>query len=191
LATPSIKNRPTLETDRLVLRPFELSDAQRVQLLAGDRAIAATTALIPHPYEDGMAEQWIGAHQERFEKDEGVDFAITLKSNRELIGAIGLGLRRNDEYGILGYWIGKPYWGSGYCTEAARAVLQYAFGELQMNRVYAHHLQHNPASGRVMQKIGMQHEGHLRQHAKKWGEFLDVEAYGILRSEFSLPREVC
>jgi len=161
-----------------------------VQLLAGDRAIAATTALIPHPYEDGMAEQWIGTHQERFEKGEGVEFAIALKTNRELVGAIGLGLHWKDEYAILGYWIGKPYWSNGYCTEAARAVLQYAFDELRLNRVYAHHLRHNPASGRVMQKIGMLHEGRLRQHVKKWGEFLDVEVYGILRSEFLTPHKL-
>ncbi len=187
LETSSVKKRPTLESERLVLRPFDLSDAPRVQLLAGDRAVAATTKNIPHPYEDGMAETWIGGHQERFEKGQLVNFAIVLKHGGELIGAIGLGLSLAQENAELGYWIGKPYWGRGYCTEAARAVLRYAFTELRLNRVHAHHWSNNPASGRVMQKIGMRHEGHLRQHAKKWGEFLDVEAYGILRSEHAAP----
>jgi RimJ/RimL family protein N-acetyltransferase len=171
-----------------VLRPFELSDAPRVQLLAGDKAIAATTTSIPHPYEDGMAEKWIGSHPEGFEKGEQVAFAITLKENGELIGAIGLGLNLDQERAELGYWIGKPYWGRGYCTEAARAVLRHAFTELRLNRVHAHHFSHNPASGRVMQKLGMQHEGCHRQDVKKWGQFIDSEFYGILRSEFELPR---
>jgi RimJ/RimL family protein N-acetyltransferase len=167
----------------LVLRPFELSDSPRVQFLAGDRAIAATTLIVPHPYEDGMAEQWIGAHQERFERGQEVVFAITRKDGGEVIGAIGLTLNLAQEIAVLGYWIGKAYWGCGYCTEAGRAVLRYAFGQLHLHRVHARHLTHNPASGRVMQKLGMRHEGRLRQHVKKWDEFFDVEVYGILRSE--------
>ena len=188
MATPSTKKRPTLETERLVLRPFELSDAPRVKLLAGDRDIAAMTLNVPHPYEDGMAEKWIGAHQERFDKGEEVVLAVTLRESGELIGAIGLILKRDHDKAELGYWIGKPYWGRGFCTEAARAVLRYAFTELGLNRVHAYHFHHNPASGRVLQKIGMTHEGLLRQHVKKWGQFIDNELYSILRSEFENTR---
>lgn len=187
METSSPKSRPTLETNRLVLRPFNLSDAPRVQLLAGDRAVAATTKNIPHPYEDGIAEQWIGAHQERFERDQEVVFAIARKDGGELIGAIGLVLNLLQDNAELGYWIGKAYWGRGYCTEAGYAVLRYAFAELRLHRVHARHLSHNPASGRVMQKLGMRHEGQLRQHAKKWDEFFDVEIYGILRPEPATP----
>ena len=184
MATPSTKQRPTLETQRLLLRPFELSDAPRVQLLAGDRDVAKTTLAIGHPYEISSAENWIATHQDGFEKGTQVVFAITLKNDRELIGCISLGLNLDQEIAELGYWIGKPYWSRGYCTEAAHAVLRCGFATLQLNRVQAHHFSHNPASGRVMQKAGMRHEGHLRRHVKKWGEFYDVEAYGILRSEF-------
>ncbi len=172
-----------------MLRPFELSDAPRVQLLAGDKAIAATTLNIPHPYEDGMAEHWIGSHQECFEKNIEVVFAITLKGSDELIGAIGLTLNLDHESAELGYWVGKPFWGRGYCTEAAQAVFHYAFTELRLNRVHARHFSHNPASGRVIQKAGMQHEGHFRQNVRKWERFIDTEFYGILRSEFELPRK--
>ena len=188
MATPSKKKRPSLETERLVLRPFELSDATRVKLLAGDPDIAATTLSVPHPYEDGMAEKWIGSHQGLFEKGEQVVFAIALKSSGKLIGAIGLILKPEHEKAELGYWIGKPYWGRGYCTEAARAVLRYAFTKGGLNRVHAYHFHHNPASGRVMQKIGMKHEGRLRQHVKKQGQFVDNELYSILRSEFDSTR---
>jgi RimJ/RimL family protein N-acetyltransferase len=185
LETSSPKSRPTLETERLVLRPFDPGDASRVQLLAGDRAVAATTKNIPHPYEDGMAEQWIGTHQDRFEKGQEIVFAITRKGGGELIGAIGLVLNLAQQNAEMGYWIGRPYWGCGYCTEAGRAVLRYAFAELHLHRVHAHHMSHNPASGRVMQKLGMRHEGRLREHVKKWDKFYDVDAYGALGSEIA------
>lgn len=153
-------------------------------LLAGDRDVAKTTMALGHPYELSSAESWIASHPEAFETGKHVVFAITLRDNHELIGAMGLVLNLDQEKAELGYWIGKPYWSRGYCTEAARAVLHFAFTEFRLNRVHAHHFTHNPASGRVLQKVGMRHEGHLRQHVKKWGEFSDVEAYGILQAEF-------
>lgn len=85
-----MKERPTLDTVRLRLRPFTLADAPDVQRLAGERAIADTTANIPHPYLDGMAEQWITTHQGRFEAGELVNVAITRRDGNILIGAIGL-----------------------------------------------------------------------------------------------------
>jgi RimJ/RimL family protein N-acetyltransferase len=177
--------RPTLETERLILRPFTLADAAEVKRLAGDRDIASTTITIPHPYEDGMAEEWIGSQQERFDKGEAVPFAITHGEQGYLIGSIGLQIAKELDRADLGYWIGKPYWNQGYCTEAAQAVVRYGFEVLGLHRISASHITRNPASGRIMQKIGMKHEGHLREHSKKWGNYDDVEIYGILRSEYS------
>ncbi|UCE04405.1 MAG: GNAT family N-acetyltransferase [bacterium] len=174
-----------LQTNRLILRLFTLEDAPAVQRLAGEKDIAATTLHIPHPYEDGMAEEWIGKHQEEYEKGEQVTFAIVHREEKYLVGAIGLsGIREEHERAEIGYWIGKPYWNQDYCTEAVKAVLQYSFDVLKLNRVYARHFKRNPASGRVMQKVGMKYEGCLRQHFKKWGNFEDSEMYGILREEF-------
>ena len=96
-----MKLRPTLRTDRLVLRPFALSDASEVQRLAGDEAVASTTSNVPHPYEDGMAEAWIGTHQGRFEKGELVNFAITLAEDGLLVGAIGLIIRADNDRAAL------------------------------------------------------------------------------------------
>lgn len=176
--------RPTLETDRLTLRPFTLDDAPRVQALAGDRAIADTTLHIPHPYAEGAAEAWIGTHASEFQAGKSVVFAVAVRDTDALVGAIGLTLNSNDARAEMGYWIGKPYWNRGYATEAAHAVLDYAFNELELNRVHASYLSRNPASGRVMEKLGMQHEGRLRQHIRKWDVFEDLEVRGILRSEF-------
>ena len=175
--------QPTLTSDRLLLRPFTLADAPVVQRLAGDRDIASTTLNIPHPYEDGMAETWIGGHQERFDKGELASFAVVLRDGT-LIGAIGLHIDQQHERAELGYWIGKPYWGQGYCTEAGRAVVHYGLETLGLNRIQARHLARNPASGRVMQKIGMRYEGYLRQHVIKWGVLEDIELYAILKSEY-------
>jgi ribosomal-protein-alanine N-acetyltransferase len=180
--------QPTLETIRLILRPFDLSDASRVQLLAGDEAIASTTLNIPNPYEDGVAEAWIATHQKGFENGELVNFAIILRTTNELIGTIGLVIQQEHNRAELGYWIGKPYWNQGYCTEAAWEVIRYGFERLSLNRVHAMHLSRNPASGKVMRKIWMRHEGTRRKHILKWGIFEDVELYGILREEFEQHR---
>ena len=179
-----MKERPQLSVERLILRPFEMNDAADVQRLAGDRAVADTTLNIPHPYEDGAAEQWIGTHQPKFEAGELANFAITLRRDGELAGAIGLVINRRFDRAELGYWIGRPFWGRGLCTEAGRAVLEYGFTELDLNRIHASHLSRNPASGRVMEKLGMRREGILRQHAKKWDRYEDLAVYGLLTSEW-------
>ncbi|MFB2772525.1 GNAT family N-acetyltransferase, partial [Pelatocladus sp. BLCC-F211] len=101
-----------------------------------------------------------------------------------LCGAIGLGINQKHNHAELGYWIGKPFWGNGYCTEAAQEVLRYGFEKLGLHRICASHFAHNPTSGRVMQKIGMTYEGCRRQHTLKWGEYIDVMEYGILKSEW-------
>ena len=179
-----MSHQPTLATERLLLRPFNLTDAPEVQRLAGDRAIADTTLNIPHPYEAGMAEAWIAKHAKNFAEGIEITFAITRKSDGALIGAISLMRLTPAHQAELGYWIGKPFWTQGFCTEAANAVLRYAFTELSLVRVHARYLGRNPASGRVMQKLSMKYEGCRRQHAKKWGKFEDLELYGILQHEW-------
>ena len=77
--------QPTLETARLLLRPFRTADADRVQRLAGDRAVADTTLNVPHPYEDGMAEKWISNHRDWFDRREQAIFAIVLRAEDTLI----------------------------------------------------------------------------------------------------------
>ena len=179
-----MKIPPTLQTPRLILRPFELTDAPEVQKLAGAREIASVTLNIPHPYEDGMAEEWINTHQEKFEQGRLVNFAIAEKDTTRLYGAIGLGIDSQNYNAELGYWIGVPYWGQGYCTEAAKATVAYGFENVGLHRIRSSHFRRNPASGRVMQKIGMICEGCLRQDVNKWGVFEDLILYGILATEW-------
>ena len=173
--------QPILHTRRLILRLFNLADAADVQRLAGAYEIAATTLTIPHPYEDGMAETWINTHPAQLADGTGIVYAITLRETGALCGTVGLTIKTEHQRAELGYWLGVPYWGRGYCTEAAETLLDYGFRTLELHRILAVHLTRNPASGRVMQKIGMRHEGTLREHIRKWGVFETIECYAILR----------
>lgn len=174
---------PTLYTERLILRPHTIWDADDLQKLINDQYIASTTFNLPYPYGLEDAIEWLAKREEDYKETGSPQFAITFK-NEEFIGGIGLRVNKQHENGEIGYWIGKPYWGKGYCTEAAYAVVKYGFDVLNLNRIHATHMTRNPASGRVMQKIGMKQEGHLRQDRKKWDKFEDMELYSILKSEY-------
>ena len=130
-----------------------------------------------------MAEKWINTHQEEFEKGRSLDLAIVIQKTAQLCGAIRLHINSNYNHAELGYWLGVPYWKVN-CTEAASKAITYGFENLNLHRIYASHLTRNPASGRVMQKVGMIREGCLRQHIKHWGIYEDRAIYGILATEW-------
>ena len=176
---------PLIKSKRLTLRFFTLEDAPFVQKLAGEKEIAYNTLNIPYPYPDGAAEEWIATHHQFFKDRKQVNFAIERSDTKELIGVISImDIHPTFRHAEMGYWIGKPYWNNGYCTEAGHAVLTYAFAVLKLNRIYSNHFSRNPASGRVMLKLGMKHEGCLRQHVWKWDKYENLECYGILKSEY-------
>lgn len=183
---------PILNTERLTLRAFELSDAAEVQRMAGSAKIAATTATIPHPYLDGMAEDWISKHQQWFDQGISVDFAIEIKSTQtstsiptpKLIGNISLMLNKTNHRAEIGYWIGEEFWNKGYCTEAMKEVIKYAFTVRAMNKITCRHIATNPASGKVMIKSGLVQEGYLKHDIHKNGHYFDTLVYGLLKSDW-------
>lgn len=179
---------PTLRTARLVLRPLQPTDALDVQRLAGDKDVAAGTLSIPHPYEEGMAQDWIARMGRERSEGTGVTFAIEDANNGAFMGAIGLHLTLPHRHALLGYWLGRPYWNRGFATEAVQAVLAFGFGELAVHRIYAGHFSVNRASGRVLQKAGLRYEGRMRHHYHRFGRFLDVEWYGILKEDWEPSR---
>ena len=174
----------TIQTTRLVLRPLEFSDCPAIQLLAGDRDVSATTRDIEHPYEDGMAEKWVSSCQWQSRSGNLVHFAITLANDATFIGAITLHLDPVGKQAELSYWVGKPFWNQGYATEAVESVLRHGLTKLGLDRVYGAHFTRNPASGRVMQKAGMCHEGFLTSHTEKWGKLEDLELYAVSKERF-------
>ncbi len=150
--------QPLLKSPRLLLRPFTFGDAKRVQGLAGDKRIADMTAALPHPYLDGMAEEWIGGHVAAWSERTSLSYAIILRETQTLIGAISFVAIRQSE-AEFGYWIGVPYWGCGYCTEAAAALIDFGFNTLGLTKQFARHLPENVASARVIVKNGLHYIG--------------------------------
>jgi [ribosomal protein S5]-alanine N-acetyltransferase len=176
-------NQPSLQTARLFLRQFCLQDVVDLVRLAGDRQVAATTLRIPHPYREQDAIDFVSSCRPDFELGFGPRFAITIRD--ELCGAVGLHVERTHNHAELGYWIGVPYWGRGYATEAAAAVIRYGFDTLDLHRIHASVFAGNSASARVLLKVGMRLEGRLRGHVCKWEKFYDLECYGMLRSDWT------
>jgi len=176
-----MKHQDSIETRRLILRPLAIADAARVQTLAGNSQIAAMTENIPHPYEQGMAEIWINSLHAGWEAQNQAGFAFCLKENQDLIGCCGLNIVKKHKRASLGYWVGIDYWGNGYCTEAAAAVIEFGFSRLHLHRIEAQHLSKNPASGAVMKKIGMQHEATMLDYVYKENSHHNMEQYSILR----------
>jgi RimJ/RimL family protein N-acetyltransferase len=175
---------PTLNTHRLILRPYTLADAPDSQRLAGNRLIAATTTTIPHPYPDGAAEAWIATHAQLIAEKRAMPFAVTLKESGEFIGNASLiDISLIHKRAELAYWIGVDYWSQGYCTEAAQALMTYAHDVLGITRIVARCHAKNVASARVMEKCGLVHEGTLPLHMEKWGVFEDTRLYGMVYAE--------
>lgn len=170
-------NQPELKTESLLLRKFHLEDAGEVQRLAGNNNISKTTLNIPYPYKTGMAENWINTHQPNWESKTGVVYAITLLETSQLIGAIGLHDIKSTQ-AELGYWIGEHFWGEGYCTEAARSLIEFSFINLGLNKVISEHLTSNPASGKVMEKAGMRYVKTIKNFDRH-GELADIKVYEI------------
>jgi [ribosomal protein S5]-alanine N-acetyltransferase len=170
-----------LETERLVLRPFEPRDAPVVEREVS-RVEIARMMNIPHPYPKGGAAEWIATTK------PGRDFAIELRETGELVGAITITPHEQHRRASLGYWCAVAHWGSGYTTEAVLAIVDYGFRELALNRVHADCYTDNPASRRVLEKAGMAYEGCLRQHSFRLGRFADKLQFGMLRSEWETAR---
>jgi ribosomal-protein-alanine N-acetyltransferase len=175
-----MKTPPTLETTRLRLRPFNDADIAELVPLIGAREVAATTLRIAHPYTEQEARDFLA----RSHGDDEVRLAVTQRHGEQLCGGIGLRLALEHQHAELGYWIGVPYWGQGYATEAARELLRYGFEDLGLHRIFASHFKHNLASGRILVKLGMRYEGCQREHLLKWDQFVDSELYAILRREW-------
>lgn len=175
--------QPILKTERLLLRPFIQEDAARVQLLAGDKRISEMVANIPHPYPDGAASEWISTHRSGWESGSRASFAIIDKTTNILMGAISL-VGKTAESGVLeaelGYWLGVDYWGAGLVTEAGKRIIQLGFDELGLQRIHARRLSHNPASGRVLEKIGLVHIG--QREGMCGDKFGAIEHYELLKT---------
>lgn len=158
---------PTLETERLLLRPFRSEDAAFVHRHCSEWNVARMLTRVPHPYTRDMAESWIASHEAAWNVGDEVSFCIELGG--EAIGTVGL---RRTEPGTcnLGYWLGEPWWGRGFTTEAARRAVRFAFEELGAEKLTSGHFSDNPASGQVLEKCGFRYTGEGVEHSVARGE---------------------
>jgi [ribosomal protein S5]-alanine N-acetyltransferase len=172
---------PVLETERLVLRRFELDDAEYIHLLLNNPEVAYTLMDINLPYTlDDARSMIIHTHSAVLDGSAYV-FAIEHKGMDLVIGYIDIEVEAAHQRGEIAYWLGSNYWRYGYASEAAKRIVQFAIDDLKLNRVYGYCMARNVASARVLMKTGMQYEGTLRQETLKNDVFEDVEFYGLVR----------
>lgn len=171
-----------LETERLVLRPFGLTDVDDVYAYARDPEWAEYLKALPRPYRREHAEQFV-ARQLLLDRTTHPAWAVV--HDGRVIGGINLRLDFDHRLAEVGYSIARDHWSQGFCSEAAGAVIDAAFStHEELNRVCARADVRNVASQRVMEKVGMTKEGVLRQSRIEGGEALDEAWYAILRSEW-------
>ncbi|NLA78030.1 MAG: GNAT family N-acetyltransferase [Erysipelothrix sp.] len=175
-----------LTTSRLRLRRFTLDDVAATAQLCNNINLYQATANLPYPYTEDHATSWITSHQKAWEEGLGFEWALVDKKTDQLLGCVGIFIDKEHQRGEIGYWIGEPFWNQGYASEAAQAIINHGFEELQLNRIFACHLAFNQASGRVMEKAGMFYEGTLKSHHNKDGTLHDMVYYGILKDDYFL-----
>jgi len=186
--TPAASSTPVLETERLFLRAPKLDDAKVIARLANNRKIAVMTAMLPHPYSVEDARGWI---ESLGNESDGWTFAITAKSEGgAVIGACGYGNRCDNfvEEPEIGYWIGEPYWGRGYATEAVRAVIDHVFSVTDLDALSAGCRVTNLASRRVIEKCGFQWTGAALFRVRALGASVPADRFRLERRIWSSLR---
>ncbi|CAM3698578.1 Putative ribosomal N-acetyltransferase YdaF [Vibrio aerogenes CECT 7868] len=175
-----------LMNEVLALVPVRRSDAPVIQKLANDPLIASTSLSIQYPLPAGWAKEWIEHLDQDRQSGHGITFTIQRRHDHQVMGVVSLlDINYRFENAELAYWLGKPFRGNGYATQATRLAVNYGFSRLALHRIYAFFLTHNLNSEKVLQRLGMRYEGELRQHIKKDGVFMNSGIYGVLADEFS------
>ena len=177
-----MKNTPTLYTEHLTLDRFTLEDVPAVRDGLYSEAVCRNLFITPNKTTEEVTEniQWLLDGYET--KEDFHQWAV--RENGLCVGRVMLSVNRRFSTGTVAYYLAESAWGKGYMTEALRAVIQYGFDGLNLNRIEAQHETTNPASGAVMRKCHMQHEGTLRSRLFNKGRYVDVELYAILRKEY-------
>ena len=140
----------------VAIRPFRATDSAQVQTLLSDVRVARTSGNIPYPYPKNGAQAWIASHGAQHRSGSAIIRAVICLQDDRCIGAISIDQRSRglNGSGNLGYWVGVPYWNKGFCEQAGQLMLALATKEFAMMRLVAAHRIDNPASGRVLEKLG-------------------------------------
>lgn len=167
-----------IKSKRLKFRTFSPSDAPSIAALAGDWDIARMTARIPYPYTVAQAEHWVATLPE-------CEFVRAVILDGHLIGAVGY-YPCDDGSAEIGYWIGKPWWGQGYATEAANALVRHCFSKIRFGRLTCCHFVDNPASARVIAKLGFKEVGACKAYCEARRRDVETIRYELRRPALSM-----
>ncbi|NWH08459.1 MAG: GNAT family N-acetyltransferase [Alphaproteobacteria bacterium] len=170
-----------LTTSRLLLRPFTLDDAGDVARLANNWKVASMLTRMPHPYRHEDAAEFLNMRVKDADHEGSHVFAIT--SAGELMGATGIHLRDNGAF-ELGYWLAERFWGEGYATEGVGRLVEFAFADLEVGQLVAAHFFDNPASGRVLRKLGFKPAGEVERFSLARGTAVLCHMVGQSREEW-------
>jgi len=185
----SVMQPATLTTPRLILRPFRPQDADNVERFIGDWDVARMLARAPYPYPKGSALAWIATHDKR--RADGSNFPFAIELDDMCIGCVVLRQDDGAPWGeaenpwVIGYWLAVPHWGHGLMTEAARAVVGYAFADLDKAALVSGYFPDNPASGRVLDKLGFTARRRGRIHCVARGHEVDHIILGLTRDAWA------
>lgn len=173
-----------LGTQRLVLRPYSIADAPELRKKINSKEVSRYTLNIPHPYEEGMAEDFILHTLTQFYENKNFTYALVGKDTGELMGSAGIAPLWRHNKAEIGYWLAEEFWNQGYMTEAVQALIHMGFTALGLNRIFADFLEPNHGSRRVMEKAGMVLESMTRQKYKLGEEYLDAGTCAILKEDY-------
>jgi len=171
-------------TQRLILRAPMLSDTQDVVRILNDFDVAKNLVQVPVPFTEELFRARLGEIERDRQTGEAFHFAVTRAMDGAFIGACGVE-RLEDGVWEFGYWYGRPYWRQGYATEAARAVMRFAFGDLGAMMLTAGWFLDNPASGRVLEKLGFVASGTMQRHCVSRGAEVTSNRMLLTRDEFA------
>jgi len=173
--------RSVIKGKRVTLRKPRMKDADKITEYCQDKTLYKYTLRLPWPYKRKHAISYLKDCAKKWKTKKG--YAYIIEFEGQPIGMVDLRPEEGDK-ASFGYWIAHPYWGKGFATEATKLVMKEGFKTLKLHRIYSMHNPKNPASGRVMEKLGMKYEGLLREHDKKGKKYIDSVYRGILRREF-------
>jgi RimJ/RimL family protein N-acetyltransferase len=168
-----------LETERLLLRRPTLADVKAIAHLANDRRIADNTRRLPHPYSQAHAVEFVRALA-----DEIRNTTFLIEFGSEPIGMVGVDWRHPDAF-EFGYWLGIAYWGKGFGTEAARAVIDFTFEEFCIENLFSGARVTNPASRNILEKCGFQWSGVELHRFEAIGSSTPVDCFRLSRGVWS------
>jgi RimJ/RimL family protein N-acetyltransferase len=181
IPTPTLREASScvLETERLMLRRPTLADVKAIARLANDRRIAENTRRLPHPYSQDHAVAFVRAMA-----DQPRETVFLIENNHTPIGMVGVDWRA-PEAPELGYWLGVEYWGQGFATEAARAVIDFTFEEFELEHLISGARVANPSSRNILEKCGFQWSGVELHRFEALGSSTPVDCFRLSRGVWS------